>query len=558
MTAARKPSLPDLARILALGAVYYASARLGLMLDAVAGVATPVWPPSGLSLAALLLFGYRVWPGIALGAFFANFHVGQPWGVALGIAVGNTLEPVLGATLLRRVGFRPDLERLRDVLALVFLAGFCSTVLSATIGVASVGLAGRLSAATLVSTWWTWWSGDLLSDLIVAPVALTWSRPPSRREVLRRGPEFLVLVTATVLASQMTFGVWSVFGTTPYPLVYMIFAFAIWAALRFRPREASAVVLVVACLAVWNTTRGIGPFFFATIHESLLALQFFVGILAVTSLVLTAVFTERRRAEAEARELIAELRRLGRLKSEFASIVAHELKTPLTVVKEGIRMVLDGVDGEVNERQAETLHRAMDNVDRLIRLIANVLNYEKLESGRLELEPTDADLGALAEGVCQFMELLARKKKIRLHLERPKEAIALRCDPDKIKEVLINLIDNALKNTPRGGEVWIRLKASPASVVLEVEDTGRGIPQEEQAGIFLMFRQAQSSERVRIPGAGIGLAVCKLIAELHGGRIGVASEPGRGAKFTVELPLRPGGLAPRGRPAETGSTAGWS
>ena len=526
----------DLIKIFALALVYYCSARLGLMLDAVAGVATPVWPATGLSLAAILFFGYRVWPGVALGAFFANLHVGQPWNVALGIAVGNTLEPVFGAYLLRHFGFQSALGRLRDVLALIFLGGFCSAFLSATIGVANVWFAGRLSSTSLASAWWTWWSGDLLSVWIVAPVVLTWSRFPTLREFLRRGPEFLLLIVAIVFASQMTFGAWSVFGTTPYPLVYLMFSFTIWAALRFRPREASAVVFLIACLAVWNTTRGIGPFSFATTHESLLALQFFIGALAITSLILSAVFSERRQAELESQKHILELQRLSQRKSEFASIVAHELKTPLTVIKEGISMLIDGVDGEVNERQAETLCRAKDDVDRLGRLITSVLDYEKLEAGRLELDFGAVDLKVLVGEVFNFMELIARKKRIRMILEVPTAPAILWCDSDKIKEILINLIDNALKHTPKGGEIRVRQKALAGKIVFEVEDTGKGIPTAEQANIFQMFRRASSEGRRLIPGSGIGLAVCKLLAELHQGRIYVESEPGLGARFTVELP----------------------
>jgi len=532
-----KIRLRDCRNVLVLALVYFCMARLGLMLDAVGGVATPVWPPSGISLAAVLFLGYRVWPGIALGAFFANLTVGQPWYVALGIAFGNTMEPLVGAFLLQAVGFQPQLRRLRDVMVLVFLAGVCSTVLSATSGVWTVWSAGNLRPAALVSAWWTWWLGDMLSDLIIAPVVLTWRKLPRWRNLSRRGPEFLLLLVALTIACQMAFGAWSIWGRTPYPLVYLIFPFLIWVSMRFDPRAASFVVLWVGGLAIWYTTRGVGPFRFATLHESLVALQFFLGILAMTSLVLSSLFTERRTAERNARRHIADLQRLSQLKSEFASIVAHELKTPLTVVREGIGMVLDGVDGEITAPQAETLSLAKDNVDRLNRLIGNVLSYEKLESGKLSLVVERVDLSALFRQVFSFMELIAKKKNVPLVAEFPGPSLFVSCDPDRIKEVLINLIDNAVKHGSEGGSVHVRLQAKSGKIHFEVEDSGQGIPLEEQANIFAMFRQAPSEGRVRIPGSGIGLAVCKQLVELHHGKIWVESEPGQGAKFSVELPL---------------------
>lgn len=534
----RRITFRDFRNVLLLALVYFGSARLGLKLDAVAGVATPIWPPSGIALAAAFFLGYRIWPGIALGAFFANFTVGQPWYVALAIAFGNTIEPLFAAFLLKETGFRASLRRLRDVMLLIFLAGMGSTILSAMAGVWTVWAAGNLPSSALASAWWTWWCGDLLSDLVLAPVILTWWQLPRRPVLLRRVPEFFLLFAALTAASQMAFGVWSVWWQTPYPLVYLIFPFLVWVAMRFNPRVASFVVLWVASLAIWHTTEGVGPFRFSTLHESLVALQIFLGILSTTSLVLSALFTERRKAERETRRHIADLQRLNQLKSEFASIVAHELKTPLTVIREGIGLVLDGVDGEINEPQAETLNMARDNVDRLSRLIGNVLNYEKLESGKLTLDVEPTDLCALFREVFNFMELIARKKNISVVQEIPEEPLTVVCDPDRIKEVLINLLDNAIKHSYAGETVEVRLENPPGKVHFEVEDSGHGIPIGEQSNIFAMFRQAPSEGRVRIPGSGIGLAVCKQLVELHHGKIWVESSPGRGAKFSVELPLK--------------------
>src|SRR5918992_5374671 len=161
------------AAVLGLAAIYVAAAQLGLRLDAVAGFATLVWPATGISLAALVLFGYRLWPGVFLGAFVGNLLAGAPIFVALGIGVGNTLEAIVGTYALRRVrGFRPSLDRVRDVVALIVLAAGLSTMVSATIGVASLYLGGVVPMADAWKAWRAWWLGDLIADLVVAPALL--------------------------------------------------------------------------------------------------------------------------------------------------------------------------------------------------------------------------------------------------------------------------------------------------------------------------------------------------------------------------------------------------
>src|SRR5947199_7367290 len=155
--------------ILALFAIYFTTARLGLSLNAVSGFATLVWLPSGIAVAALLLFGYRLWPGILLGAFLVNLFNGAPAFVALGIGLGNTLEALVGTYLLKRTGFSLALDRLRDVLVLVLLAMPLSAMVSATIGVSSLFLGKVVTFASYYPTWRAWWIGAVVSILMVTP-----------------------------------------------------------------------------------------------------------------------------------------------------------------------------------------------------------------------------------------------------------------------------------------------------------------------------------------------------------------------------------------------------
>lgn len=277
------------AELLVLAALYVAAARIGLAIDAVAGFATLVWAPSGIALTALLLRGYRLWPGIALGALVANTLTGAPLLTALGIATGNTLEALLGTyALLRISGFRTSLDRVRDVLGLIVLAGALSTMVSATIGVTSLYLGGIVSPADLGRAWRAWWVGDLIGDLLVAPALLVWARSSRERPPSRRWLEIGVLAASVMVISALIFGRTPTARPDSFQQAYLIFPLLIWAALRFGQRGAATTAIVVSLVAVWGTANGHGPFVQPVLYESLFALQTFMGVTAATFLVLGA------------------------------------------------------------------------------------------------------------------------------------------------------------------------------------------------------------------------------------------------------------------------------
>src|SRR5437016_2271114 len=278
--------------IAAVAAAYFAAARIGLLAAVAQTVVSSAWPPSGVALAALLLLGLRCWPGIALGAFLLNWIAGVPAAGAAGIATGNTLEAVAAAWLLARVvDFRPSLERVRDVIALVVVGALASTALSATVGVASLWANGAIAPDALRRLWFVWWSGDAL----VAPLLLTWvraGRAAGRRLEAAGLLAALLLLTALLLRNPLAY-------------VYAVFPVVIWAALRFGSRGAATATAVVATLTIWYTLHGLGPFVASTPTENLALLQTFLGLMAVTGLMLAAVVTERGAAERALEQEVA-------------------------------------------------------------------------------------------------------------------------------------------------------------------------------------------------------------------------------------------------------------
>jgi two-component system, NarL family, sensor histidine kinase FusK len=249
-----RPAPALLARICILAVAYYGAAKLGLSFAFETPNVTAIWPPTGVALAALVLWGPRVWPGVALGAFLANAPTDIPLISTAGITLGNTLEAVAGAYLLRRLaGFRPSLERPWDVLALVLLAGIVSTTIAATIGVTSLVAGDEVAADSFGSVWRTWWLGDMGGDLLIAPLLLVavthwpYDRAPGR------APEAVVLAAALGAVSVVVL-------SSEAGLAYLVFPLLIWAALRFWQPGATAASLAVAAIAVAYTSAGKGPF----------------------------------------------------------------------------------------------------------------------------------------------------------------------------------------------------------------------------------------------------------------------------------------------------------
>lgn len=290
-------------KLLGVAAVYYGSAKLGLSLAFMNDSISAVWPPTGIALAALVFWGYRMWPGVALGALLANSWTGIPIYATLGITIGNTGEALVGAYLLRQVAdFRPSLERVRDVIALAVFAGILSTMVSATVGVGSLLLSDDVSTGGIWSAWRTWWLGDVGGNLLVAPaimVAIThWP--------YRRAPG--KLLEAIILGAALA-GVSFFVFYDDIPRAFLVFPFMIWAALRFWQPGAVAASLVLAAFAIPLTANDHGSFSGFDLDQRLQLAQTFVGVAAMSALVLAAVMTERQRIEGAARYISETLQR---------------------------------------------------------------------------------------------------------------------------------------------------------------------------------------------------------------------------------------------------------
>ena len=512
--------LKQAAEILGLAVVYALVARLGLGMDAVGGFATLVWPPTGIALAALLLFGFRLWPGIVLGALIVNIWMGAPVLVALGISGGNTLEAVVGAYALRRVGFRNSLERVSDVLALIGLAAVGSTVVSATIGTTSLFLGGVASAAGVGATWRAWWLGDLMGSLVVVPLLLSWAAGRHTFAPLKRVWEVAALGLGLLALVVFVFSSGGVAELATARREYLVFPFLVWAALRFGIRGATTGIFVVSATAIVGTALGGGPFSGARLSENLFALQTFMAVVAVTILLLGAISTERNEA-VKKRQAILE-------------IVAHELRNPLNAISMSAELLLSRLPpGEPGERIGERATLIQRSADRLTELIRQLLDLAALEAGRLKVHVKPADALQIAREAVETLRPLAENSSQALELEVAIEHTGLVCDHDRIVQVLVNLVGNAIKFSPAGAKIVVRVEGRDGAVRFSVADTGPGIAPAHLSQLFERYWQAEPDSR---KGTGLGLFIARGIIEAHGGTIAVDSQLGKGSTFTFTLP----------------------
>jgi signal transduction histidine kinase/CheY-like chemotaxis protein len=540
-----------LVEILVLAVVYVGAARLGLMLGAVNTFAAPVWPPAGISLAALVLRGGRLWPGIALGAFVANAWTGAPVLVAAGIAVGNTLEAVIGAYVMGRLGrFQQSLDRLRHVLALTAVA-ITTTMVSATVGVSSLLLGRLISSGAFAETWRVWWLGNAVGDLVIAALLLAWGGTRRFRvPELPRFTEAAAVAVAVMCAGLFIFGRSPTTAGSGFLQACLLVPLLACGALRFGIRGATATVFLVSVIAIWGTSLGRGPFVEETVSRSLLSLQAFMSIVAPTLLALGAVTAERAEAlrlvegaldeqkRARNRAELAEeaLREADRRKNEFLGILSHELRNPLAPIRNALHL-LDRVPGDSGEasRAKAVVKR---QTDQLTRLVDDLLDVTRISKGKIQLHRSRVDVGDLVRQVVEDHEPNFASRAVALTLSIEAGAHWVDADPTRLAQIVGNLLQNAAKFSNAHGGVLVEVRQEGRSdVMVRVSDDGIGIAPEVLPHIFEPFTQADQSLQRGMGGLGLGLALAKGLVELHGGRIDARSLGiGRGADFTLALP----------------------
>jgi PAS domain S-box-containing protein len=276
--------------------VYAVTAKVGLMLAFAHPSATAVWPPTGIALAALLLWGYRIWPAVFIAALLVNLTTAGSVATSTGIALGNTLEALVGCYLVNRfAGGRAAFERPEDTLRFAALAGLCSTAVSATCGVTTLALGGYAPWAQYGSIWLTWWLGNAGGALIVAPVVMLWADQGRIDSSWSFGRRILLEYLVLIAVGLSIFGGWLSWSRAHYPITFLAIPILVWMAFRLGRRVTATAVVLLSAIAIWGTLRGFGPFAGESANVALNLLQAYMSVMAVTAMTLAVAAVDRAR-----------------------------------------------------------------------------------------------------------------------------------------------------------------------------------------------------------------------------------------------------------------------
>lgn len=511
---------------------YVLTARIGLSIQPVNTFATLIWPPTGIALAVFILYGYRLWPAVALAAFTVNITIGASVLVALGIALGNTLMPFAGAYFLKHyIGFNPTILRLRDNVGLIAVAIFVTTI-SATVGTTSVWLGGTLPPGGFGDTWSAWWIGDVLGVLILTPLVLKWFPGTSFQKTPLQYVELCAVAIVVLLTSVF------VFWTPQIQFVYYLFIPLTWAALRVGPRGTSLSIFIAASVAISATLLDRGPY----AEQGLFYLQIFMGTTSALFLIFTAIVEDRKRAQVLLGQHVGDLERslhkvssADEAKKDFLAILAHELRNPLAAILSSVELLR--LQEVPTPNTAKIIQIVDDHVRTMTRMLEDLLDLSRISHNKLTLRKETISLDSLIDRAVRTAQVFVRSRSHTLSVVKPEQELYLEADPIRLEQVVVNLLSNAAKYTNPNGSIELTVVRDNNSAVISIRDSGIGISKKTLKHIFEPFFQAERG-KLATEGLGIGLPLTRQLVEMHGGSIeAVSGGQGRGSQFIVRLPL---------------------
>jgi signal transduction histidine kinase len=519
------------ARLVLVAVAYWVAARLSLNLALVHGQVTPLWPPTGIALVAILVLGRGVAPGIALAAFAVNLPLGpSPLGAAF-IAVGNTLAPLLSAELLARAGFRRELDRMRDAVVLIVLGALVGMMVSATVGTLVLVLSGAVPATRLAATWAVWWTGDAMGVLLVAPFLLNLLPYPGRRPLGWSGmAEVAILAGGVGLVTYILF-------QNPFRLEYLVLPLIMAAAWRFRLRGAAPAALVASIVAISAAVNGNGPFAHMTLLEKMVTLQAFNVSLSLASFLL-ASFVDAREQREDMSRLYQSASLAIAAKTDAINVAAHELGAPLAVMTSYLALLADGKLGAAPAKWTAVLNVMADKAWHVNRIMSDLLDAARIEAQPLKCNASTVDLRDVVYDAVERARPRAELNGADIAATLGPEPLQVDADPRQLGRILDNLINNGLTYAARPPRLRVSVTSDGERAVVHVIDNGVGMSESERARVFLPFHRGNDPAFGSVPGSGLGLYVSRQLAEANAGNLTLErTELGLGTSFALDLPL---------------------
>lgn len=517
------------------------------------GMRIQLWPAAGLALAALLIWGYSVWPAIFLASLAVNATGGDPNSIYFGTNVAKTVGPLLAAYLCHRdTGFHYSLDRFDDAVRLIIAAIFGGLV-TALFGIQGFLFSG-IANVDLVY-FFQFWAAETMGMLLVAPLILVFYAPNiiERFQWKNIGQKEKATLGLAMMAVILLFTKLS----GPIQL-YFFFPLIFWPAMRLGQRGVTVVLFFLSSVVIFASVRGVGPFGSAQAGtENIFYLLIFGMALQTTGLIAAGAVAEREieriNEEAKLRKTNSALEKSMRelkeakeaaesssaAKSAFLANVSHEIRTPLGAVLGFSELTLtDGASPEERKKIYEIIKR---NGMQLLNVINDILDLSKIEVGKFETQKTVVTVSDFIEDIKSTMGLEAEKKDLQLRLElEPNIPQKIFTDPLRLRQILMNIVGNAIKFTDRGS-VEIKVKTiidsnGMTKLAFLVKDTGIGIPADKVKELFAPFAQVDTSSTRRFGGTGLGLALSQRLAVALGGLIMLnKSTLGQGSEFLITI-----------------------
>lgn len=514
-----------------------------------------LFPLGGLSL-VLLLTPDRHRPAVAVVAVAATalvlWQVGTSPALALAFATSGLAAAVLSLRVLRAGDGPPQMRTEGDLARLVLAANLAGVVVALCVGVVGA-LTGVTEVTGLVAGTFI---NMTASMILFLPLATRGVEAPSLAQWPERLTQWGLLAVTTVL-------VFATAWTTEFP--YVVLVLLMWAGLRLSLLETLVQLIVVRIVVTHFTALGIGPYAGAAHGRSLpddLQMVYVQVFLITCSVAVVALNISSARARAETqrealaeadavaetklntvfealeaeRSALEEMREVDRVKDAFVSTVSHELRTPITNIIGYTEMLEDGDFGHLGPDQTEATTRIGDNGRRLLSLIDDLLDLSALRSAKMDVKKNPVDLVDVVRAGEQAILPRLRTAEVSLEMDVPPHPVMIRGEAEKLERVMVNLMSNAVKFTPPLGRVTVRLSCEARWAVIEVADTGYGIPEKDLDRLFSQFFRSSVSQEKHIQGTGLGLSIVRSIVEGHGGQVEVASTVNVGTTFWVYLP----------------------
>ncbi len=554
-------------KVILVAVLYYLSARLGLLMALEDTNTSPVWPPSGLGFALIILIGRSAWPGITIGALIANalvFWSNQVEDVTAIItastlmAIGNTIEPLFGNLLFKKlIPLGRPFEDTATTIKFLLIASLMS-VISPSINTISLGVNGIIGLTMAPLVWFTSWMGDFVGILLITPIMLAWTNPFRLR--LTQGKLLETIMFLAILAAVGSlFGFPYIAETIEKSLPFLVIPLLLWLAFSFNLQIAITGILLASIIAINFTTLGGGPFILDTTNSSLLLLQIFIGVISITTLILSATVNERTKAQKtielfnesleskiqdRTKELHAEIqerrkaeerikisnRKLKKTNVELDSFVysvSHDLRAPIASVKGLLNLI------KTEKKQVQTgayLDMIAKSVDQQDLFIREILDLSR--NSRLRLDKEVVNFKKIIQEVFDQLKFATEgdlvRKKIKIKQDSP-----FISDRRRLKVIFNNLISNAVRYC-NGKEPQIDIKVivedNKARII--IQDNGRGIGKEHVGHVFEMFYRATETNA----GSGLGLYIVKETIDKLRGSIDLNSDEGNGTTVEVKIP----------------------